>query len=528
MGNMMKLIIAILIAGILSTASAQKTENKDVDGHGITPLVDVTAVKDEFRNKKSEDDTDIKSNQWKIPVLNMEFVYVQEGTFQMGLKNGKDNVLHTVRLTKPFWIGKYEVTQKQWVSLKGENPSYNKGEDLPVELVNWYDAVSFCEKLTEQERKAGRLKSGLVYRLPTEAEWEYACRGGSSSKGFIYSGSNNVDDVAWYDKNGDIVTQPSGYRLHPVGQKKPNELGIYDMSGNQWEWCYDWYDNYPDIDVADPVGPSSGKRRVARGGRWNADSSGCVSTCRVWRYPDYSGEGFRIVMGHPLHSDKGEGKNLLDVENRNKISSDIRIKGYKTADANASGAEGKNDSGPVEDKIKLDKIVFETVNLKVDEGGKEVEYPLPTLQSFFNVKYDIFFYIRPQGKNVFWKDKERAIVRKLSDQSLRISLDTGLGTKPQIFVFDMKADENSISIKLVESPSNNAGGAQLCLEFAKKHIIIINREDINWSSGPSHGFGFPVDNNNKMQPGQEAVYTFRELSSVDKLNKIVKQVKEDK
>ncbi|HDP98542.1 MAG TPA: hypothetical protein ENN22_05075, partial [bacterium] len=155
-----------------------------------------------------------------------DMVFVAGGTFMMG-SNEYDNEkpIHKVYVDD-FYIGKYEVTQKQWFEIMGSNPSRFKGDNLPVERVSWNDVQEFIRKLNA--------KTGGNFRLPTEAEREYASRGGSRSAHFKYSGSNNVDNVAWYDNN-------SGRKTHPVGTKQPNELGLYDMSGNVWEWCSDWY-----------------------------------------------------------------------------------------------------------------------------------------------------------------------------------------------------------------------------------------------------------------------------------------------
>ena len=161
----------------------------------------------------------------------IEMVFVKGGTFMMGAtpEQGSDagdgeKPVHSVTVSD-FYIGKYEVTQAQWKAVMGKNPSHYKGENRPVERVSWYDIQKFIEKLNA--------KTGKRYRLPTEAEWEYAARGGNQSKGYKYSGSNDIGSVAWYTNN-------SGDRTHPVGQKQPNELGLYDMTGNVWEWCSDW------------------------------------------------------------------------------------------------------------------------------------------------------------------------------------------------------------------------------------------------------------------------------------------------
>ncbi len=213
--------------------------------------------------------------------LNMNMVYVAGGMFMMGASasdseaEGDEKPAHSVTLSG-YYIGKYEVTQKQWVEIMGANPSFFKGDDLPVERVSWNDVQEFIRKLN--------VKTGKNYRLPTEAEWEFAARGGNSSQGYKYSGSNRIDEVAWwYDGN-------SGDKTHPVGTKSPNELGIYDMTGNVCEWCSDWYDGnyYDNLPSTNPKGPSSGADRVLRGGRW----SGGAADCRVSYRGDYLSPGF--------------------------------------------------------------------------------------------------------------------------------------------------------------------------------------------------------------------------------------------
>jgi len=191
--------------------------------------------------------------------------------------------VHSVTVSD-FYIGKYEVTQKQWVEIMGSNPSYFKGDNRPVENVSWNDVQEFIRKLNE--------KTGGNFRLPTEAEWEYAARGGNKSRGYKYSGSNNVGEVAWYWNN-------SGKKTHPVGTKKPNELGIYDMSGNVWEWCADWYDKnyYQNSPRNNPKGPASGSSRVLRGGSWVHDENYLRCSDRYYFTPNFRSYiiGFRLV-----------------------------------------------------------------------------------------------------------------------------------------------------------------------------------------------------------------------------------------
>ncbi len=201
-------------------------------------------------------------------LMEIEMVWVSGGTFSMGATTEQsgdaysDEIpAHRVTLGG-YYIGKYEVTQKLWKAVMGSNPSRFKGDNLPVENVSWNDVQEFIRKLNQL--------TGKSYRLPTEAEWEYAARGGGSSLVYKYSGSNNIGSVAWYRGN-------SGYGTHPVGSKSPNELGIYDMSGNVWEWCQDWYDNgyYDKLPQRNPTGPTSGVHRVCRGGSWYDDDRSC-------------------------------------------------------------------------------------------------------------------------------------------------------------------------------------------------------------------------------------------------------------
>ena len=216
-----------------------------------------------------------------------EMVFVQGGSFQMGSNESDDEKpVHTVTVGD-FYMGKYEVTQKQWRQIMGNDPPelYFKGCDqCPVEGVSWKDVQEFVQKLNQ--------KTGKNYRLPTEAEWEYAAKGGNQSHGYTYSGSNTVGDVAWYEGN-------SGSKTHPVGQKQSNELGIYDMSGNVWEWCSDWYgsDYYKNSPATNPKGPASGSNRVFRGGGWYDFAQGCRAAYRSNYAPDGRYDlGFRLVF----------------------------------------------------------------------------------------------------------------------------------------------------------------------------------------------------------------------------------------
>ena len=222
-----------------------------------------------------------------VMAQNPDMVFVQGGTFKMGSNLGGDDErpVHLVVLDD-YFIGKYEVTQLQWRLIMDEdtNKCYFTGCDsCPVERVGWYNVMEYIEKLNK--------KTQMNYRLPTEAEWEYAARGGSLSKGYKYSGSNSDVSVAW--KVG-----ISMMRTHPVGRKKPNELGIYDMSGNVFEWCADWYSPtwYEFAPTNNPTGPASGSFRVMRGGSWFYDYAGLRVTDRESANPSYryGYVGFRL------------------------------------------------------------------------------------------------------------------------------------------------------------------------------------------------------------------------------------------
>jgi formylglycine-generating enzyme required for sulfatase activity len=245
-------------------------------------------------------------------------VRVEGGTFQMGSNDGEDREkpVHTVTV-KSFNMAKYPVTQKEWMAVMGNNPSGFKGDNLPVENVSWYDAIEYCNRLSEKEkltpaytidksRKDGNNnneydelkwtgrwnRNANGYRLPPEAEWEYAAKGGNGSPGnYAYAGSNNVDEVAWDWDN-------SAGNTHEAGAKKPNELGLYDMSGNVYEWCWDWYGDYPSGAQTNPIGASSGSNRVSRGGSWLIGAQSVRSADRLSLAPTGRGNfaGFRVLL----------------------------------------------------------------------------------------------------------------------------------------------------------------------------------------------------------------------------------------
>jgi sulfatase modifying factor 1 len=218
-------------------------------------------------------------------IVEPEMVFVEGGTFQMGSSSGEsdEQPVHSVTLSS-FSIGKYEVTQAQWKAVMGSTTGYIESCDqCPVDEVSWNDVQEFIRKLNT--------KTGKNYRLPTEAEWEFAAKGGNKSKGYLYSGSHNINSVAWYVGN-------SREKVHPVGLKQPNELGIHDMSGNVWEWCSDWYGNYKNHLEINPKGASSDPYRVLRGGRWSYDAKFCRVTDRDKHPQDaiYQYQGLRLLL----------------------------------------------------------------------------------------------------------------------------------------------------------------------------------------------------------------------------------------
>ncbi len=247
--------------------------------------------------------------------LRIEMVEIPAGRFTMGSPDseegrGNDEKQHEVVISRPFLAAKHEVTQGLWSAVMGSNPSHfdKCGDDCPVEYVSWYDAVKFCNRLSESEgltpayrisgEKVTWNKSAKGYRLPTEAEWEYACRAGTASA--FYTGEITekkcghapaLDRAGWYCGN-------AGSKTHPVGQKAANAWGLYDMHGNVWEWCWDWYGDYPGERVTDPDGPSSGSVRVSRGGSWGYGARICRSANRAGRDPgrrySYYDFGFRL------------------------------------------------------------------------------------------------------------------------------------------------------------------------------------------------------------------------------------------
>ncbi|MGE0086833.1 MAG: formylglycine-generating enzyme family protein [Desulfococcaceae bacterium] len=269
------------IMRVFQYAASEKTEESD------EPAV-IASVKSE--NKRSESVIASVSEPEKefTNSLGMKFVYIPPGTFMMGSpedepERSENEILHKVTLTKGFYMQITQVTQKQWKAVMGNNPSYFKNcDDCPVEQVSWDDVQEFMKKLNGIEKKE-------LYHLPTEAQWEYACRAGSDKPYCFGDSVEKLKKYAWHSEN-------SGRKTHSVAQLASNAWGLYDMHGNVWEWCQDWYGPYSSAAATDPVGAASGPLRVYRGGRWGFPALCCRSAYRSGGHPAYrsDGLGFRV------------------------------------------------------------------------------------------------------------------------------------------------------------------------------------------------------------------------------------------
>ena len=266
-------------------------------GDGVAAGASRCAVWDVLADREKLQGSDVRfkivaesrrgNESFTIGGVRFTMVYVQGGTFTMGCTSeqgddcwGDEKPAHSVTLSG-YYIGETEVTQALWREVMGTTPSYFKGDNLPVENVSWNDAQEFCRKLSQQ--------TGITFRLPTEAEWEYATRGGKKSRGYKYSGSNTLSSVAWYTDN-------SSDHTHPVKGKQANELGLYDMSGNVWEWCQDWFGEYGSYSQTNPTGASLGSYRVLRGGDYGFTANYCRVASRFSFDPTFLRRGLRVVL----------------------------------------------------------------------------------------------------------------------------------------------------------------------------------------------------------------------------------------
>ena len=263
-------LLSLLLGGVLVVSCGDDDNDEDVQ----TSSSNQNGGNNGGSNG-SGSENDFPGKVYTVNGVSFKMIAVKGGTFQMGSDDGYEweKPVHQVTLSD-YYIGETEVTQELWTAVMGSNPSYYTGNmQRPVEMVSWIDCQTFISKLNQL--------TGETFRLPTEAQWEYAARGGNKSKGYTYSGSNVLDDVAWYDDNSDGMT-------HPVKTKAPNELGIYDMSGNVWEWCSDWYGDYSSAAQTDPTGPATGSSHVSRGGSWNFDATSCRVAYRIGDTPTFS------------------------------------------------------------------------------------------------------------------------------------------------------------------------------------------------------------------------------------------------
>ena len=286
-------LIALLVPGIVSGSvyclTAKETEKSKKSSKSIESKE--TEKSGSKKTSKKSTFTNAANETFTLPNgVKLEMVKVEPGRFTMSKRDGEnesDEVAHSKTLTKTFYIGKYEVTQAQYEAVMGNNPSNFKGSNRPVESVSWREAMSFCEKMNQYA------PNGWKFTLPTETQWEFAARGGNKSKGYKYSGSDNLDDVGWYDSN-------SGRTTHEVGGKTPNELGLYDMSGNVWEWCLDNYESKSNNTRAEfdrPYRDTDGSGRVFRGGSWSTDAKRCRSAYRLnWEPGNRYNLGFRLAL----------------------------------------------------------------------------------------------------------------------------------------------------------------------------------------------------------------------------------------
>lgn len=281
---MKKTMVIVMVLLIAVSAAATETAESDATGQQKKAAADAGLPIEKTIDLGNE--------------VSMAFVYIPAGEFDMGspadeLKRDDDEGQHHIKLTKPFYMGKFEVTQMQYRVIMNDNKSEFGGDNLPVENVNWYEAGRFLKKLSE--------KTNLKFRLPTEAEWEYACRAGTTTPFNV--GDTLDSDLANYnakDPYADGIVGPYLKHTTDVGSYAPNAFGLYDMHGNVWEWCYDRYDKdyYKKTQPIDPQGSSDGKERVIRGGAWNEKPYKCRSADRNHRRPGHNQKhiGFRVVL----------------------------------------------------------------------------------------------------------------------------------------------------------------------------------------------------------------------------------------
>ena len=279
-------LLSLLRGGIFVVSCGDDDNEEDVKGTSSSQNADNGSSD---HSNSSDPTFDGKDKVYTVNGVSFKMIAVKGGTFTMGATSEQtgafsdESPTHSVTLSD-YYIGETEVTQELWTAVMGSNPSCFTGNmQRPVERVSWNDCQTFISKLNEL--------TGETFRLPTEAQWEYAARGGNQAQGRLYSGSNTIDDVAWYTSNSSSTT-------HPVRTKAPNELGIYDMSGNVWEWCSDWHGSYSSAAQTDPTGPSKGSHRVFRGGGWGSGATGCRVAFRDFSAPASGGYYLGLRLAH--------------------------------------------------------------------------------------------------------------------------------------------------------------------------------------------------------------------------------------
>ena len=269
----------------------------DVNADGVLNISDVTALINHLLSGTALEPIEVQVEEFTVGDVTFYMIPVEGGTFSMGATpeqgndaSSREKPVHQVTVSS-YYIGETEVTQALWLTVMGTMPSNFTGMQLPVEQVSWEDCQAFIAALNAM--------TGQQFRLPTEAEWEFAARGGNMSMGYKYSGSDNLASVAWYSYNDSWDVRGTGYYgTHPVATRNPNELMLYDMSGNVHEWCQDWYGAYDAGEQVNPVGPAGGTTRVYRGGSWYFDEWFCRVSFRNSVSPSYTsyGIGLRLAM----------------------------------------------------------------------------------------------------------------------------------------------------------------------------------------------------------------------------------------
>lgn len=290
--------MCVLLLMLASFTAGMEYPRGDVDQNGDVNIGDVVTLIDYLLTGNWPAESDDPVVTFDVNGVSFKMVAVDGGTFDMGatMEQGYgaydwEKPVHQVTLSD-YFIGQTEVTQELWIAVMGSDPShYNDNPLLPVDNVSWNDCQTFISKLNEM--------TGKSFRLPTEAEWEFAARGGNLSEGFRYSGEDDIDLIGWYWGNiPSHYSGTTGYGTQPVATKLPNELGLYDMTGNVWEWCQDWYGSYSPDDQTDPTGPSWGSYRIFRGGSWSRSAESCRVSYRNFNYPSSSDDsmGFRLAL----------------------------------------------------------------------------------------------------------------------------------------------------------------------------------------------------------------------------------------